>query len=165
MASPQQGEPSGVGAGGEHAKVTLPAPTPIPVQVAALPEQSRDPAVLLQIQASLITQFWGPLPHPDALARFEQIVPGSAKKILAMAEAQASHRQNLERKVVEGDVQRSWWGLWAGFTLGITGMNGGRRRSGSAGPLLSWRSIRWRNACYLSQRVCHWDEKQARGAR
>lgn len=68
--------------------------------------------------------FSGPLPPPEILAQFEQIVPGSAARLITMAEKQAEHRQSLERTVVEGDSRKSWYGLWTGFTLGMTGLVG-----------------------------------------
>ncbi len=40
----------------------------------------------------------GPLPHPEILEKFEQILPGSADRILKQAEAQTLHRIELEKK-------------------------------------------------------------------
>jgi uncharacterized membrane protein len=41
--------------------------------------------------------FQGPLPPPAMLQAYENIVPGAAARILAMAETQASHRRELEK--------------------------------------------------------------------
>src|SRR5438034_5455816 len=69
---------------------------------------------LLQVRAALIAQsFSGPLPPPDALAKFEQVLPGLADRIMKMAEKQSAHRQSIERNVIEGDTRRSWMGLWS----------------------------------------------------
>lgn len=39
--------------------------------------------------------FSGPLPSPDALAKYEQVIRGAAERIIAMAERQANHRQTI----------------------------------------------------------------------
>ena len=45
----------------------------------------------------------GPLPHPAHLARFEQIEPGCAKRILGWTEDEAYHRRDMEK--VESERQ------------------------------------------------------------
>jgi uncharacterized membrane protein len=65
-------------------------------------------------------RFGGPLPHPEVLRQYDEIVPGAANRILLMAEQQEQHRHSLEKTVVEGGDRRAWWGLWIGalvFTL------------------------------------------------
>lgn len=69
--------------------------------------------------------FSGPLPHPDLLAGYEDVLPGAAERIIAMAENQAAHRIHLERVVVEGDSRRSWWGLRIGAVLTTITVVGG----------------------------------------
>ena len=57
--------------------------------------------------------FLGPLPPPEILAQYEQILPGSAERIMVMAENQAEHRQSLEetvKTVIEGDSKRRTYG-------------------------------------------------------
>jgi uncharacterized membrane protein len=65
------------------------------------------------------SSFSGPLPPPDILRGYDQIVPGAAARILKMAEEQAQHRQNLERIVIEGGSKRANMGLWLGFILSM----------------------------------------------
>lgn len=43
------------------------------------------------------TQYSGPVPPPDVLRGFEQIVPGSAERILTMAEENGKHQREMER--------------------------------------------------------------------
>lgn len=62
----------------------------------------------------------GPIPPPAMLKQFEEIRPEEAGRILRLAEDQARHRMELEKKVVETDIRRSWAGLAAG-TL-VSGM-------------------------------------------
>lgn len=61
----------------------------------------------------------GPLPAPDLLQRYEEILPGAAERILTMAEEQARHRQSLERKVIDGDLSAQRLGLVAGGVVAV----------------------------------------------
>lgn len=67
----------------------------------------------------------GPLPHPNMLEKFEQILPGSADRILKQAEAQTEHRIKMESKVVSADIIKSYLGLIFGFLIGLSGIGGG----------------------------------------
>lgn len=66
--------------------------------------------------------FSGPLPPPEVLEKFESVVPGSAERIIKMAEEQSAHRKYLERMVIESDVARSKWGQALGFLIAIAGL-------------------------------------------
>lgn len=46
-------------------------------------------------------QFSGPLPPPDMLLKYNDIVPDGAERIIVMAEKQQNHRIYLEKLVVE----------------------------------------------------------------
>lgn len=46
----------------------------------------------------------GPIPAPDILEGYERILPGSAERVIAMAEQQAQHRRDLERRQLEADI-------------------------------------------------------------
>ncbi len=67
----------------------------------------------------------GPLPPPDILAKFEQILPGAADRILKQAETQTQHRIEIEKMVVSSDIKKSFWGLIFGFVLGLSGIGSG----------------------------------------
>jgi len=60
----------------------------------------------------------GPLPHPNTLAAYDQIVPGSASMLMEEFREQGAHRRRLEEKVVEGDQRRANYGLVLGY-IGI----------------------------------------------
>jgi uncharacterized membrane protein len=61
--------------------------------------------------------FEGPLPPPQTLAEYDKICPGSASRILAMAEAQSQHRQELEKHVVVSNCRTQDRGPILGFIL------------------------------------------------
>jgi uncharacterized membrane protein len=69
--------------------------------------------------------FSGPLPPPEALERYNQVLPGAADRILKMAEQQSQHRQGLERTVVESNAYSQKLGVWLGFIIAMTAVVGG----------------------------------------
>lgn len=64
-------------------------------------------------------QFSGPIPPPNIINEYEKILPGAADRILAMAEKQSSHRQSMEKKMIEAESRDSLLGILFGFLLGI----------------------------------------------
>ena len=82
------------------------------------------------------TEWQGPLPPPDALALYDQIVPGGADRLLTMAEKGHQHRIDQETAQIElekatlgsvnsaiaNDASRSKWGLASGFLIALVGM-------------------------------------------
>lgn len=59
------------------------------------------------------------------LAQFNEIIPEGAHRILAMAESQQQHRQDLEATVVRGNAAAQSRGQWFGFIIGMTAVVGG----------------------------------------
>ena len=84
-------------------------------------QNQRDSKGVMLVQHS-VESFSGPLPHPDILRKFNEIVPGSADRIIKMAEEQSSHRKDLERKVIDSNISRSKWGQILGFIIAIAGL-------------------------------------------
>ena len=58
----------------------------------------------------------GPLPAPDDLAHYEQIAPGSAERLIAMAERQAEHRQTMESSHLKWEYGLQSRGQWLAIT-------------------------------------------------
>ncbi|MEK7150143.1 MAG: DUF2335 domain-containing protein [Patescibacteria group bacterium] len=74
------------------------------------------------IRREVSQSFSGPLPHPDILRQFNEIVPGAAERIIKMAEEQSAHRKELEKKVINSDITRSKWGQILGFVIALAGL-------------------------------------------
>lgn len=68
------------------------------------------------------TSFSGPLPPPEVLKKFDEVVPGAAERIIKMAEGQFAHRTELEKKVINSDIARSKYGQVLGFIIAIVGL-------------------------------------------
>ena len=91
------------------------------------PEEAYRQEMLIEASA------WaGPLPKPDILRRYDEILPGAAERILKMAEDQQKHHHDQERRqlemylmAVQSDSKRSNRGLWAGFAITLVGLGGG----------------------------------------
>lgn len=61
--------------------------------------------------------FSGPIPHPSLMAGYEQVLPGSADRILKMAELQQAHRFDLEKTSIESQLRSNRQGQIFGFIL------------------------------------------------
>lgn len=70
--------------------------------------------------ATMSYQHSGPIPDPMTLERYEQILPGAAERILAMAEKQSDHRQSLESIVIKSGSRDSLLGVISAFVIGMT---------------------------------------------
>lgn len=66
---------------------------------------------------SLVTEerFSGPIAHPKHLREYEDICPGSADRIVRMAEQQMSHSQRMQETALQGDIQDMRDGRRFGF--------------------------------------------------
>ena len=87
---------------------------------------------LVAQQTTLIHQ--GPLPHPSILKQYNEVVPDAAERIIAMAEAQAKHRQDLEARVIHTDNLKSLLGTMFGFVIALVGFGGGLYAAFSGQP-------------------------------
>lgn len=90
--------------------------------------RSKDPstrAALIAEMRKTEIEFSGPLPPPEILSRYDQIVPGAAERIIAMAEKQAEHRQRLESTVVRGNTSAQTRGSWFAFLISMVAVCGG----------------------------------------
>lgn len=93
--------------------------------VTAVSEPERLPSLELK-QLRVRQQYYeGPIPDPGTLREFESIVPGSAARIIAMAERQLDHRTGLESKALHHEIIRSYCGLGAGLVVSLTALVGG----------------------------------------
>jgi uncharacterized membrane protein len=61
----------------------------------------------------------GPLPPPEALARYNEISPGLAEKIVDMAKQQQTHRFGLENRTVDSQHSQSTRGQYFALILGL----------------------------------------------
>jgi uncharacterized membrane protein len=87
---------------------------------------AQDPQAAIKIVAAAYSAsfYRGPLPPASEMREYEAVLPGSADRILTMAEEQARHRQGLEKTAIDGNARRSWWGLWLGAAISLAAIGG-----------------------------------------
>jgi uncharacterized membrane protein len=69
----------------------------------------------------------GPLPSPTTLKGYDDIVPDGAERIMKSFEVQSEHRQKIEKKVVNGQVNQSFIGQVMGFIIALLFLYAGFR--------------------------------------
>lgn len=89
-------------------------------RAASIPSEAVADARQLVAFSAREVRYAGPVPHPDILRQYNELVPGSAERILAQAERQTDHRI-----AIESDVRRSQLGLIFGFVLALCCIVGG----------------------------------------
>ena len=97
------------------------------------PAELTEEAALPSTDVTAIRASWrAPLPPPNALARYNDVLPGAAERILQMAEKQQEQDHNaqmaaidIERTVVVSDSRRAYLGMLAGFIISLLVIGGG----------------------------------------
>src|SRR5262249_35575316 len=74
--------------------------------------------------ATVRVTYEAPLPPPNMMQAYEEILPGSADRIIAMAERQSVHRQGMETNVVHSNSVTERRGQIFAFILGLVGLVG-----------------------------------------
>jgi uncharacterized membrane protein len=80
------------------------------------------PPVLVSQQ---VQHFSGPLPPPELLARYDEIVPGAAERIISKFENQTDHRIKIESLVIRTGSFKEIAGVCFGFIIAMTTIIGG----------------------------------------
>ncbi len=96
-----------------------------PFQIPANGNSTSPGHVVVAQATSSSMSFSGPLPPPSVLKEYDKVLVGAAERIFKMAEAQANHRQELEKRVVKSDILKSYLGLGAGFLIATLAIIGG----------------------------------------
>ncbi|MGD0060844.1 MAG: DUF2335 domain-containing protein [Verrucomicrobiia bacterium] len=78
----------------------------------------------VQVTETLVVRR-GPLPDPDDLAKYGQIIPEGADRIMRMAEDQSKHRIAIETTVINSQQIQSRRGQVFGLIIGIFGIIAG----------------------------------------
>lgn len=84
--------------------------------------EEKETSQLKRVVAEVIRseEFSGPIPHPEIIKGYEKVLPGSADRIISMAENQSKHRQDLEKMMVRAEVRDSLLGILFAFALGLS---------------------------------------------
>lgn len=85
-----------------------------------LEDETDNSEEMKKVLARVIEQeFSGPIPPPNIIAGYENAIPGSADRIIRMAEQQSSHRQQMELMEIKAEARDSLLGVIFAFGLGM----------------------------------------------
>ncbi|MDR4485315.1 MAG: DUF2335 domain-containing protein [Nitrospirales bacterium] len=117
--SPQIQQDPALGSESPASESNLEAPAE-PEVIEAIQEQTQH---LARIEARF-QHFSGPLPPPEALEKYEKILPGAADRIFIMAEENNRFMMEMDEEVIRSQFQERRRGQFFGFMLGIFGLGG-----------------------------------------
>ena len=72
-----------------------------------------------KVEVRQVQQWSGPLPSPDALDRFNKIIPNGADRVVKMAEAEQAHRIDYERTGLTASTAEARRGQYVGGALSL----------------------------------------------
>lgn len=81
-----------------------------------IPHRQREEIILRVIGVAKTEIFSGPLPHPGHLGEYDRIVPGSADRMIRMAEQTLEHNRAVARKAQASDQLYRLLGMLLGFS-------------------------------------------------
>ena len=82
-------------------------------------------ALNAEVHSVEFSAYSGPLPHPDILRSFEEIVPGAAQRIFVQFEEQSTHRRTMEADVISSGAFSQRIGSISASLIGLIGVGGG----------------------------------------
>jgi len=88
---------------------------PAPKEQALVDRVSQEVTIAFEQTTSAI--FQGPMPPPEILQGYEDVVPGLARQIAKMAIDEQQHRHQWERRALWNDIFAQSGGLWLGWLL------------------------------------------------
>lgn len=94
-----------------------------------MPKRTKPQTATQNKNSTLIQQsslsYSAPIPPPQMFEEYDRVLPGSAERILSMAEKQTIHRISLEEKVVSSNINKESLGMWMAFLITMTAIIGG----------------------------------------
>ena len=79
------------------------------------------PAQSLEILSANMS-FQGPLPPPNMLRNYGQIVPGLDIRIIEAWEREQTHNENIQKSLLKSSNIRSRTGQWMAFAIALIGL-------------------------------------------
>lgn len=89
-----------------------------------IPKDKKDKIIraVLGVSIRKASSFSGPIPPPELLKGYNEVIKDGAERIVIMAEKQSSHRMQLEDHAIKEELKQSRLGQVFGFILGIVGL-------------------------------------------
>jgi uncharacterized membrane protein len=76
---------------------------------------------LSQIREVMISS--SPMPPPQMLRDYDEVVPGTAQRLLDAFISQEHHRQEMEKMALKSEITRGFLGLWLGFVVVLSAIS------------------------------------------
>ena len=67
--------------------------------------------------------FAGPLPSPESLQQFENVLPGAAREIVDMAKSEQEYRHRITQAVVKHEARGNAMGVVAGLIVALVALS------------------------------------------
>lgn len=84
--------------------------------IALVPKDKKKQAnAIVSVVKESMVAFSGPIPPPDQFEQYERVLPGSADRILQMAEKQQEHRMAIEKEAISKSLNHNKRGQTFGF--------------------------------------------------
>lgn len=84
-----------------------------------------------------------PLPTPEEFARYEQVLPGSADRLIRQVELQSEHRRALETSVTNSNIANERRGMTIGAVLAAMFIIGGFAAVMTGHEVAGYAAIGW----------------------
>lgn len=115
--------PDGV-SGSPHLSEGIPAPLERALREAGV--NTHDPEVQRTLQvisvSSIVARGTLPLPPPQLLAEYQQVLPDLPQRLINWTETQSAHRRELELLKAEGQERRMNRGQWGALAVSLIGL-------------------------------------------
>ena len=92
----------------------------------------------IEARITTVQQYSVPLPHPNDLIRYNDAVPNSAERIIAMAESEMQHRHKQEEVLLRNRVRVTYVSIFFSFVsvLCLSGLVGFALYIGASGAAI-----------------------------
>ena len=90
-----------------------------------LPTSEKKERLISLVKAEFMTVHKGPLPDPETLRQYSEIIPNGADRVMKMAEDQLAHRIKIESKVIGSQTLESKLGQIFALIIGLSFLAGG----------------------------------------
>lgn len=92
--------------------------------VQALPKEKQVEAIRIFARISITSSHSGPIPSPEKLEKYDDVLPGAADRIIKMAEKQQLHRFSLEESSIRRQFNQSGTGQWLAALIALAFLAG-----------------------------------------
>jgi len=119
----EEGKPASINESQEEPEKETPLiiPEELGPLLADMPEAQRKAVTAILLGISIKRHsFKSPMPPPDFLKGYNEIIPNGAERILAMSENQSEHRMQLEKTVIGSELSQSEKGQNYGLIIALS---------------------------------------------